>query len=328
LTFIKNPLSLAYYAGLSLDRAVKKLRVQTLPRPVISIGNLSVGGTGKTPLVIKILADLKSFGIRPAVLTRGYKSENGFSDEAALILQYHPDVPVGVGADRVQSASDILAKHNVDVFVLDDGFQHWRLLRALDVVCVDGTNPWAGGLLPLGRLREPKSALSRAGLVVVTRLELVSEKEKNQLWSELSEFVPNEKIIASRFQMALRDWKTGASFLMNEMQGKRAVVVTGVGRPESLEEALTRAGASVLPMRFRDHHYYTDNDLRNIEQLATREKALVVTTEKDLVKLERTKWGREKSLPFGLYVAVVQHGFSAEDESKWEAAIKRAALGK
>ncbi len=323
MSFLHSPLSFVYYAGLKLDRALKTARRQRLERPVVSIGNISVGGTGKTPLVIKILSDFKSWGIRPAVLTRGYKSHSGFSDEAALLMHYHPDVPIGTGPDRAQSARELLAKNPIDVFILDDGFQHWALHRDVDIVCVDASNPWAGGrLLPHGRLREPKDALSRADLVVLTRLELVDEKKKQKLISEIEKYVSADRIVRSSFGMAIRHWKAGKTISTADLKDKKLVVLSAVGRPQAFESAFENAGAKVIPMRFRDHHYYTDADLKEIEETAKKEEAGVVTTEKDLVKLERTRWGKARELDFDVWVAAVQHRFSTADEKIWDEMLK------
>lgn len=322
MSFFLAPLSLLYQAGLSVDRALKSVRRRRLDRPVISVGNISVGGTGKTPLVVKLLSDLKSWGYRPAVLIRGYRSESGFSDEAALLMQYHPDVPIGTGADRAASARDMLSKHKIDVFILDDGFQHWALHRDLDIVCVDGTSPWAGGhLLPHGRLREPKSALRRAGLIVVTRLELIDDKKRQALFAELGDIVDSDALLASSFASAVRNWKTGHTLMPAQLKGKKMIVLSAVGRPQAFEDGLKRMGVDVLPLRFRDHHYYKETDLKKIEDLAKKENADVITTEKDLVKLERTRWGKARDVGFHVFVAAVQHQFLPSDEKKWERAI-------
>lgn len=323
MTFLLAPLALLYRIALAVDRALKNLRREKLPRPVISIGNISVGGTGKTPLVIKLLTDLKKRGLRPAVLMRGYAAEAGFSDEAALLMKHHPDVPICVGADRVQSAHDVLARQKIDVFVLDDGFQHWVLDRNIDIVCVDGTDPWAGGhLLPQGRLREPKSALGRADLVVVTRCELLNETQKRRLFSEIERFVNSEKIIASSFKTSIVNWKTGSTTSLSDFNGRTVVALSGIGRPQSFEAFLKKNGADIRPLRFRDHHYYTEADLVSIEKKAKANSADVATTEKDLVKLDRTRWGKTRDLGFQVYAVAVKHEFSVADEDKWDDTLK------
>jgi tetraacyldisaccharide 4'-kinase len=141
LTALLAPLSLPYRLGLLADRFIKSRSAVRLPRFTISVGNLTWGGTGKTPLVIKLLSDLKNWGHKPAVLTRGYGGEGVLSDEPALIADYHPDVPVAVGAQRATNAQRLLKAGGVYAFVLDDGFQHWRLKRDLDIVCIDATDP-------------------------------------------------------------------------------------------------------------------------------------------------------------------------------------------
>jgi len=306
-----------------IDRALKTARQKKLPRPVISVGNISVGGTRKTPLVIKLLSDLKSWGLRPAVLMRGYGSKNNFSDEAALFNRYHPDVPVGAAPDRYSSAQEILKSNKIDVFVLDDGFQHWLLHRDLDLVCIDST-AMGDHLLPWGRLREPQQALQRAQLVIATRLELLEENERHQQLEVLNRTVTKEKVIPSLFRTIVSDWKGGQTFVPSELKGLSLVAVSAIGRPQAFEHAFARMGAKIFPLRFRDHHHYTEEDLKKIEETALKFKADVITTEKDIVKLERITWGMRKEFPFRIFVASVDHEFSPVDENKWKQTIQAA----
>ena len=149
-------------------------RTRHLLHPVISIGNLTTGGTGKTPMVIDLARRLRALGRRPAILTRGYKSTDGFSDEAAVMqLELGQDMPVEVNGDRAAGAAAVLARApRTDVFLLDDGFQHRQIHRDLDIVLIDATCPFGyGHLLPRGLLREPKVNLARADAVIVTRAD-------------------------------------------------------------------------------------------------------------------------------------------------------------
>src|SRR5262245_30444982 len=184
--------SWGYAAGVkSRDLAYRHglLQVKRLPHPTVCVGNITVGGTGKTPLVIRLAADLMAQGLKPAILLRGYKREKVKSepvvvrdarhiladvsvagDEAVEIAERLPGACVGVGADRYAVGNHILKRHPVDCFILDDGFQHHRLQRDINIVTLDVTDPWGGGhLLPAGLLREPPDALKRADAVVLTR---------------------------------------------------------------------------------------------------------------------------------------------------------------
>src|SRR5438876_5539483 len=148
------------------------------PVPVISVGNLTAGGTGKTPCVEYLARFLQARGLRPAVLSRGYRGNGRPNDEALILEANLPDVPHLQGKDRVTRASQAVRVFGADVLILDDGFQHRRLRRDLDLVLIDAMNPWGHGrLLPRGLLREPISSLRRADAVIVTRLDQAQPAE-------------------------------------------------------------------------------------------------------------------------------------------------------
>ena len=151
------------------------LRAVRLNVPVICVGNITAGGSGKTPVVIALCEALIRQGRRPGILTRGYKGTGDDSDEVRLFHTALPEVPVIVDADRVRGGRRALVNHDIDVLVMDDGFQHRRLVRDCDVVLIDATNPWGyGHLLPSGLLREPISALKRASAILMTRCDQVA----------------------------------------------------------------------------------------------------------------------------------------------------------
>lgn len=296
--------SLFYRVGLFVDRLSKSRRRKKLPRPVISIGNLTLGGTGKTPLMIRLCRDMQSHGIKPAILSRGYRgprrapavgvfvgpiSAEKTTDETCILSRSLPTVPIGLGPDRALSAEKILKDHHVDVFVLDDGFQHWLLERDADVVTVDSLNPWGGGhLVPWGRLREPISALERATAVVATRTELITEKQRDVLQARLLSKIPNEKLIFSRFEPSFRrstGEKEDAMFFKN----RTVLAVSGIGNPAAFEENLRQLGARVIARRFPDHHAYSAEDVAAIFRDAEKLGALIVMTEKDAVKIKNPK---------------------------------------
>lgn len=281
-----NPLSWLWRAGVAIDRSLKSLRLDLPPQPVISVGNLAMGGSGKTPFVLWLCERLAEQGRRPAVLTRGYKRTSQepvitllpgerapverTGEEAQLILRAG-HAALGIGADR-QAAREALSKQYLfDVIVLDDGFQHWRMRRNLDIVLIDAINPYRNGLPPRGTLREPFSALERAQAVVITRTEpgrtyegLIGEIQRHNEHAPI--FLAHTKAEAPPIP-----------------PGTTIGAFCGLGQPEGFRRTLQELGLTVSFFReFPDHHHYTEQDLR---PLAMRSQMLL-TTEKDLLNID------------------------------------------
>lgn len=262
-------------------------------RPVISIGNLTMGGVGKTPLVVWVVRALKEKGLRPVVVTRGYmRRERGVgnreSDEAMMLKKILRDVPVLVGPDRVKNITHFLKRNHADVFVLDDGFQHWRLARDLDIVAVDSTNPWGNGsLIPRGILREPLSALSRADVIVLTKTDLgCANVEK--IKARLSRLCTGQPVMeAVHSPVALQDLRLGEARPLSAVEGRDVGLFCSLGDPRSFMRTLENLGARVKRvMEFPDHHRYRLEDVRRINGCCLSEGIdILVTTEKDSVKL-------------------------------------------
>jgi len=257
--------------------------------PVISIGNLTVGGTGKTPLVIATARDLVAAGRRPAVLTRGYRAAPGQpADEVLEPRAALPGVPVVVDADRVRGAAEARAVHGADCLVLDDGFQHRRLRRDLDVVLIDALCPWGGGwVLPAGRLREPARGLRRAGLIVLTRVNQVGEAERAALRAAVARRVPGLAIVEVGIVADALVSAEGSTRPPEDLAGRRAWLACGLGNPESFVRLAAALGARIVgTSRFPDHHRYTPADSAAVAAAARAARAeWVVTTRKDWVKL-------------------------------------------
>lgn len=290
------PASALYAVGLAADRWMSGARRKELPVPTISVGNLTVGGTGKTPVLLRLASDLKALGRRPFVLTRGYAGPgrrtrsgvvrsaadaSGFSDEVRLMADVLPGVAIAAGGDRVSGARQILSSGNENVALLDDGFQHWGLRRDLDVVCVDATDPWGGGfLLPMGRLREPRSGLKRAGLVLLTRCERIPVERAEAIAAHAQALAPDATVLRTRFLLRLvtPDGRPAPA-------PKRAFALSAVGNPRSFEANLTALGIHVVPVRYGDHHAYTGDEWADIGSRARAGTAPIVTTAKDWVKL-------------------------------------------
>ncbi len=255
--------------------------------PVISVGNLTVGGTGKTPFTLMLCRLLRELGRQPAILTRGYGAAvPAAADEVKLFRRLLPEVEVHAGADRVAAATAAVAA-GADVLVLDDGFQHLRLRRDLDIVLVDVACPFGGGWpLPAGLLREFAGSLARADLVCLTRCRSAGEKEVRELAEKIRRRFPQLPLLHSRHAPARLATLAGAEKDLGTLRGLRVVAVSGIGRPEAFGQTLIDLGAEVVDtLVFPDHHRYRRDDVRVAELAAATRSATLVTTEKDAVKL-------------------------------------------
>jgi tetraacyldisaccharide 4'-kinase len=261
--------------------------------PVISVGNLTVGGTGKTPLVIEIVRRLQSWGRRPAILTRGYQGTR--SEPADEVLEFHdalPTTPVVVNRDRVAGAAAACAAHGADCLVLDDGFQHRRLARDLDLLLISAMGPpGIGTLLPAGRLREPLSSLRRADVLVITRCNQVEAGHVQAITVRLRRFAPDAPVIHAAVEPDALVAHDGQRLSPAELAGRRVLGVCGIGDPRTFVNSVRElSGAGSATEIFSDHHRYGADDVRTICAAAERNGAeLVVTTRKDWVKL-RPLW--------------------------------------
>jgi tetraacyldisaccharide 4'-kinase len=262
--------------------------------PVISIGNLTVGGTGKTPCVEYVARLLREHDYRVAVLSRGYGTEAGRNDEAMVLEENLPDVPHYQGRDRVELARTAVEESESEVLVLDDGFQHRRLARDLDVVLVDATDPWGGNyLLPRGGLREPKRNLRRAGFVVLTRCDAAGADIVRGIEDEIRTLVPGAPV-AKTIHAPLELLSGSAREGTEALRGRRVGAFCGIGNPDAFRATLTSLGADVRDFRsYPDHHPYTRADVDDLRAWAIGlpADAWVVTTQKDWVKLRITDLG-------------------------------------
>lgn len=302
------PLAGLYGAGTRLRRRAYQqgwLKSRRLSRPVISVGNLSVGGSGKTPLVAEVAEILLRHGRKPAILTRGYGREGGADlialepapgrhpdarvtgDEPALLARALPQVPIIICADRFRAGQLAEERFCADVHILDDGFQHFALERAVDLVAIDVTkNVLADAVLPAGRLREPVSALARADLIVLTRAEI---QDPATIESQVKE--TNSRAPVFRCAMELRRLigaVSGEAIKAETCLGKPVCAFCGVGNPSAFFADLRRWGFNpVAEITFRDHHVYTQEDIVRINKAAIEKGAAAfLTTEKDLMNLQ------------------------------------------
>jgi len=310
--FIFWPLSFLYGLAMSLRRffySRSLLPSQSVPVPVISVGNLSVGGTGKTPMVIRLAEDLNRHGLRPAVLTRGYGRKNATplkvqggdgdeiptrmtGDEPQLITRRLPDIPVVVCRDRVRGARLALENNVSDSLILDDGFQHLRLRRQVDLVLIDASNPWGNRrLLPAGPLREPLSTVKQAQAVIITRAD--QGKDIDAVVAKIRTYTSAPVFTSVHTPAAFVSLRNGSRGDPGSLRGDRAFCFAGIGNPDSFYATVRNCGIAVIATHsFPDHHWYTARDIESIiEQAQQARVSLVITTEKDAVRLpEIAEW--------------------------------------
>jgi len=302
-----------YYTGYRYrtDRDLKEIK--TLPLPVISVGNITTGGTGKTPAVIAIANEAKRRGQSPCVLTRGYRgrlrgpvfvSEENYAtdvgDEPLLISSRLHSVPVVKCPDRYEGG--IFALENLEdrpsLFILDDGFQHRRLHRDMDVVLINAQDPFGGNrLLPFGRLREPLEELSRSGCIVITKAAGTDEGAIETLSADIRKYnchVPihvsshmSSHVMTGVSHHAKAGDRDGGLMPLEWLSGRKVFAFCAIAGPESFMRSLREAGAIVTGNRtFRDHHVFKPSDMASITALARESGAdWIMTTEKDIMRL-------------------------------------------
>lgn len=294
--------------------------------PVISVGNISLGGTGKTPMVMQFVEWLLDAGRRPAIAMRGYGARDAEpSDEARLYRERFPGLPLIAQPRRSEGLLPFVAQGSIDCAVLDDGFQHRQLARALDLVLVDASrSPFEDRCLPAGWLREPVESLGRAGAVVITHAEAASEDELDRL-SGLIERAHGAAPLA-RSRHAWSALRIGDRLELVEMlRERRLVVACAIGNPRAfLDEAHRHGALSIGEIVRRDHHRWTSDEA---SLLAARMRALgssgvLLTTEKDWVKLRH--WA---PILEGLTIArpVLLHAFDFGAEALRAAVLSASA---
>jgi tetraacyldisaccharide 4'-kinase len=306
------PLSWIYGAVIRIKTALYASGIispKRLQGAVISVGNLTVGGTGKTPMVLWLAENFLAEGKRVAILSRGYRGEQGTSDEVELLKRrLDGKVRFGVGPDRFAEGRKLESTEPVDVFLLDDGFQHLKLARDADIVMLDGSKKFKDEcLLPAGNLREPVRAYRRSDLIVVTRkckqprLESINFDQR-RIFQAQTRLLGFRKLQESNPAMPLSEIPAGPYFAF-----------CGIGNPQAFFEDLCRWHVTVSEVKtFRDHHRYSQYDATELETLAAGVGATaLVTTEKDEQNLRGVKF---EQLP--VYVAVIDFVLSSENELK------------
>ncbi len=266
-----------------------RLKSHRAEAPVVSVGNLTLGGTGKTPMVLWLAHWFARLGIKVALVSRGYKaSGDSRNDEALELEQSLPDVPHLQNSDRVAAARQAVKEHECRLILLDDGFQHRRLARDLDIVLLDALEPFGfGHVFPRGTLREPLDAFARAQVAVLTRADLADEAERARIRGIVECYAP--KIVWAECRHAPRTLISagGKREEFASLRGRRVAAFCGIGNPAGFRHTLDQCGCSVVAWReFPDHHRYTRDELNDLARWGNTHRAdALVCTLKDLVKL-------------------------------------------
>ena len=328
-------LSFLYYSGYTLRKLFYRsglLKIKELKVKVISVGNITLGGSGKTPFVLYLSKKLKDKGINFAVLTRGYKRRSKgtkelkrsespdlkweeVGDEPSLLSNHLPETPIIIGKDRYNSGKIAQDKYKAEVLILDDGFQHWRLKRDLDILIIDASiDLEKEKLFPEGRLREPLSSLKRANLFIFTRVDQSTHKEKLKMI--LQKFNPQSPIVESILVItSVLNWKDKTKIDLDSLKGKKGVVFCGIGNPFSFENTLKSLEVEILnAFFFLDHYIYSQNDLLSLEEERKKVGAdFLITTEKDSIRLPEIK---DQKAP--ILVVNVELKIISGEEKLWE----------
>jgi tetraacyldisaccharide 4'-kinase len=303
------PISAGFRFGVALRHAGYKrgwFKVRRLARPVVSVGNLTVGGTGKTPLVACVANLLLRRGWKPSILTRGYgrrsKAEmivlapgagrranaQEIGDEPALLARMLPEVPLVICADRFRGGQAAEERFQVDAHILDDGFQHLALAREVDLLALDATQTLSDRhLLPAGRQREPLSALRRAQIVVLTRTDSADPQILEELVLKVN---PSAKVFRSRTVLIRwTDAWSGEAISTEGIRAQKVAAFCAIGNPRAFFADVRRWGFSLVAEdAFPDHHVYTGEEIqRLVENAGKRGAAALLTTQKDAVKFPR-----------------------------------------
>jgi tetraacyldisaccharide 4'-kinase len=257
--------------------------------PVVSVGNLTLGGTGKTPLVEWLAQWFRNRGVRVALVSRGYKASPGtLNDEGRELQQKLPDVPHVQNVDRVAAARQAIQEFNAQLILLDDGFQHRRLARDLDIVLLDALEPFGfDHVFPRGTLREPLTGIHRAQIAVLTRADMVNAAERSRIRSIVLRYAPHIAWASCRHApLSLRS-STGSVEPIGVLIGQRVAAFCGLGNPAGFRHTLSQCGCEIIDWReFPDHHLYSATDLAELAKWAAASNAsTLVCTHKDLVKI-------------------------------------------
>jgi tetraacyldisaccharide 4'-kinase len=318
-----------------------------LDATVIGVGNITLGGTGKTPMVAYIARYVKSEDHSVAILTRGYgrtssgmrvlntepdsihnaqahNSYGEFGDEPLMLARALPDIPIVINKDRYEGGRWAIDALGAEVLVLDDAYQHLALSRDLNILLIDATDPFGGfEMVPFGRLREPLYAIKRADLVIVTRADKPFDQDQTN--AIIKHFCGNKVPVMHAYASItrLRHIETTEMYETNQFTGWNAAVMCGIGNPQAFADDILQVGINIVSENFfPDHHAFTEQDLDRVTQAAQDAGAdLIITTEKDAVRLEELKHG---AVP--VYAAQLE--IQSEDEVRLKSLLLRTLVKK
>ena len=335
LLLILRLFSLIYGLGVDVMLSLYKygiLKQHKLPCKVISLGNITIGGTGKTPTAQKLAALIQSMGFKVVVLNRGYRSgwkgEVGLvsdgkkifmtageaGDEAFLLAKNLPGVPVVIGKNRSVTGDYAVNKLKAEVIILDDGYQHWQLVRDLDIVLIDALNIFGNNfLLPRGTLREPLANLNRAHAFLLTKVDQSTDNARDTIKDTVARYNDKALVVESihcpKGFIEIEEWYKGSrptAVALEEIQGCRVIAFSAIGNPSSFERTVSNLGATIADtIRYPDHHHYSMLEMQTAMQQAVEAGACaIITTDKDAVKIPSEFIYSDRPLP--VYVLLIE----------------------
>jgi tetraacyldisaccharide 4'-kinase len=270
--------------------------VRRVAVPVVSVGNITMGGVGKTPLVEWLARWFRERGVRVTLISRGYGAEAGSrNDEALELEQKLPDVPHVQNPDRVEAAELAIEEFQCQLILLDDAFQHRRIHRDLDIVVIDALEPFGfDHVFPRGMLREPLSGLRRADVIALSRADLISTEERFAIQARVDRYALNAVRVEMRHAPRMLLAADGREAPLETLAGAEVAAFCGIGNPQGFRSTLESCGCRITELReFPDHHAYTREDVESLTAWAAAHSsaAMVVCTHKDLVKIGETQLG-------------------------------------
>lgn len=306
-----------------------------LPCKVISLGNITVGGTGKTPTAQRLAAFIRDMGYRVVILNRGYRADwkgqvgvvsdgrkiymtvTEAGDEAYLLAKSLPGVPVVIGRNRSVTGDYAVRHLNAEVIILDDAYQHWQLERDLDIVLIDTINVFGNNfLLPRGTLREPLTNLDRAHAFLLTKVDQSTDIARDAIRETVRKYNAEALVIESthtpRCYIEIEEWYKGVrpeTVSLDKVKGRSVLPFSAIGNPSSFEQTITDLHVNIVDaVRYPDHHDYTMAEMQSIMQKAVDCGAeALVTTDKDAVKIPSEFIHSERPLP--VYVLSIEVRF-------------------
>ncbi|MDO8734520.1 MAG: tetraacyldisaccharide 4'-kinase [Elusimicrobiota bacterium] len=324
---ILYPFSFLYYLGFVISQKIKKSRQRKLACSVISVGNITVGGTGKTPAIIYLTELLKSLNKKVCVISRGYKGRGRTAegqvvgdgkkiflgsklagDEPYLMAKSLTDVPVLVAKNRYKAGLFAIEKFSVDTVMLDDGFQHLNLFRNIDIVCINALNPFGKSmLLPAGYLREPVRNIIRASAFIITRCDKIPGEKLEDIERVIKKYNNFSPIFHAHFVKKIFH-RNGRETHTDMLKGRNVIAISGIAVPEDFEATLKELGINLLVhKKYPDHYFFKDNDVKKFYNDAAEFQAVIITTAKDAARLPED---------FPCYVLDVKLEVQEKDEVK------------